>query len=453
MVAPTSQLMSRLPLGLIFAVLLAIIVAAVLVTGVLPPNWRQVPDLENYDLVSARYEPIAFTDLKDWHADQLVDALPAFVRSCTRVANLADDAPFNPKEAIDLKQKGTARLGTVADWRPACVAAQEIDAARFSDPNALSAAVRNFFQDYFTPVHVVAQYERRDGARGPTAHTQKTGRLTGYFEPAYEARRGRDSEFSAPVYRRPDDLISVDLGGFDPDLAGKRIAGRLLDGALRPYPDRAAINQGAIISKTAPLAFLRPNELFFLQIQGSGKLEFEGKDAIYVGYDGQNGHKYFPIGRRLVEDGVLSLEAVSMQSIMDWLRTADADKAQEVREENKSYVFFRQIEGREDDELGPIGAQGVQLTALRSIAVDTRFHGLGTPIWVVAENLERSTDQMGWLLIAQDTGGAIKGPSRGDVFVGTGREAGDLAGPYNSIAAFYALLPKSVARNLAGDDT
>jgi membrane-bound lytic murein transglycosylase A len=317
--------------------------------------------------------------------------------------------------------------------------------------------VRLFFETYFQPVEVLNRYiARSDGpARGRTPMIEDSGVFTGYFEPVYDARRSPSGRFSAPLYARPDDLIDVELGAFRKDLAGARVSGRLEGARLVPYADRDAINKGALQGRAETLAFLDPNDLFFLQIQGSGRIVFPDGAVERIGYDGANGRPYAAIGRVLVERGDMKLEDASMQSIRAWLESAAPEDAAALREANPSYVFFRELpapaEGAElSDSIGPLGAQGVPLTPERSLAVDRRFHAMGAPVFVDIEPVEVvGPNPIRRLMIAQDTGGAIRGPVRGDVFWGLGDEAGARAGAMNARGRMFVLLPKSRAEALA----
>ena len=225
----------------------------------------------------------------------------------------------------------------------------------------------------------------------------------------------------------------VELGLFRPAWRGERIAGRVVDGRLKPYDGRAEIERGAL--DRYHLAFLwvdDPVAAFFLQIQGSGRVRLPDGSIVRVGYDGQNGQPYVAIGKLLVERGVLAKEAVSMQAIRAWI-TAHPEAGKALMAENPSYVFFREVTGD-----GPIGSEGVVLTPGRSLAVDRSFVPLGVPVFLDAgPGLQR-------LMVAQDTGGAIRGPVRGDVFWGAGAEAETRAGAMRARGVYYLLLPKSV---------
>lgn len=376
-----------------------------------------------------------FAALKGWGDHDPAPAIAAFARSCARRAALADGAPANPFEALGLE--GVTLGGTAADWRSACSAAADFDAAA---PGA--AAARAFFEAHFQPVALAARLTPGADAAA-AAVIEKKGRFTAYFEPSYPASEIRTPEFSAPVLARPADLVTVDLGAFRDDLAGDRIAGAVVDGALTPYPDHAAINAGALDGRTDVLAFMRPTDLLFLQIQGSGRLRLGERD-LRLGYDGHNGAKYVAVGKTLIEGGALSRDTVSMQTIRAWLDGAPEADARRVRESNPSYIFFRPLGDLPDPALGPLGADGAQLTPMVSLAVDPRFTPLGAPVWVDIEGDE----PLRRLMVAQDRGGAIKGPVRGDLYAGSGDAAGDFAGAFNRMGTMTLLLPKAVAARL-----
>lgn len=377
-----------------------------------------------------------FSALDGWPGSAPERALDAFARSCDALMARPDDAPANMREALGAEHDGASLSGTVADWRAPCAAAQTVLA---STPDA--AAAKAFFEAQFTPVRILA---RRGGK------TRHDGLFTGYFEPEYAASRTRTEEFSAAVLPRPDDLVEVELGRFRKDLAGRRIAGRVVNGTLVPYPDNAAIS-GADIPDDPPLAWMRPVDLAFMQIQGSGRVRFGDGTVERLGYAAQNGHPYTAIGRVLVQRGAMPLDAVSMQSIRAWLSGAPRDDARAVLDSNQSYVFFRILTDAPVAALGPLGAQGVQLTPGASLAVDRRYYALGTPIWADARQTEGAGPALHirQLTIAQDTGGAIRGPIRGDVFVGSGAEAEEMAGPMRAEGELTALLPKALAARLA----
>ncbi len=337
-------------------------------------------------------EPIDFHSLSGWTQDHLSAAIPVFLKSCARFLTRADTAPLDVAAAeVD--------FGRVGDWRLLC------EAAALMPPGG-DAAARQFFETGFVPF-AVADYGAREGL------------FTGYYEVELNGSRRRHGRYVTPLYRRLPDL-----------------------GAQSPT--RAEIEDGALAGRGLELLWVDdPIDAFFLQIQGSGRIRLAEGGTIRIGYDGQNGHSYLPIGRRLIERGVIPREKLTMPAIRSWMkRYPEAGAA--LRRENPSYVFFREIEGD-----GPIGAEGVVLTPERSLAVDRARIALGIPVWVEADERFAAVDSVRQLMIAQDTGGAIKGPVRGDVFWGTGAAAGARAGIMNARGRFYLLLPSAIARRLA----
>ncbi len=358
-------------------------------------------------------EAVTFSTLSGWTAGRQGEALVAFKRSCARLLGLPDDRSLGVE----------GRAGTVADWREPCEAAAEL-------PVDDDAAARGFFQAWFAPLRV-RNNERAEGL------------FTGYFEPELRGSLSRGGPYTVPLHGRPADLVSVDLGAFRHDLAGRRIAGRVAEGRLRPFESRAEIVAGALDDKVPVLAWLDdPIAAFFLHIQGSGRIMLAEGGELRVGFAGQNGHPYVAIGRELIRRGAIARERVSLQTIRDWLER-NPDQAAEVMAVNRSYVFFHVLEG-----MGPVGAQGVVLTPGRSLAVDRRYLPLGAPLWLEAsvpaprpESRDRSFHR---LMVAQDTGGAIRGPVRGDVFWGNGPDAEAVAGRMKHKGRYYLLLPRAL---------
>jgi len=426
-----------------------------LASGVLPPVGGKALDLDDYQDAAFHYRLAAFEDLPGWRQDALEETLAAFLLSCEKFIAAPDDAAANPVEALGPGvEPGASMAGVAQDWRGPCEAAAAVAARPYADANARTSAVRFVYEQNFQPVQILTLRAPKEGApRGLAPIIETKGLFTGYFEPVYPASLYKTGEFSAPILLRPNDLVMVDLGRFRDELAGTRIAGRIEDGKLAPYADHGEINAGALDNIAQPLAWMRPNDLFFLQIQGSGVLLFRGGRRLRVGYDGQNGHAYTAIGRDLVARGVMALENVSMQSIRDWLDAATPEEAQRTREGNASYVFFRQLTNLPSPSLGPLGAEGVQLTAERSLAVDRRYHALGAPVWVsIVPETADETKRLQRLFIAQDTGGAIKGPVRGDIFAGSGPSAGEFAGVLRAKGEFFVLIPKTAAARLPGQE-
>lgn len=344
--------------------------------------------------------PADFDDLPGWKKDDAGAALAAFIRSCAVLE----------KQPPDIKL-GVA--GTAGAWHAPC------DAAATVDPKTADAA-RRFFETWFRPWKA-----------GNNGHTE--GLFTGYYEPLLHGSLAPGGRYQTPLLRRPADLVMVELGLFRPAWRGERIAGRAVDGRLKPYDTRAQIEKGALARQHLAFVWVDdPVDAFFLHIQGSGRVELPDGTQLRVGYDGQNGQPFVPIGRLLVQRGALTKDTVSMQSIRAWIK-AHPEAGAKLMNEDPSYVFFRELKGD-----GPIGAEGVVLTAGRSLAVDRDFIPLGVPLFLDAgDGLRR-------LMVAQDTGGAIRGPVRGDVFWGFGPDAEARAGTQKARGDYYLLLPKDV---------
>ena len=333
--------------------------------------------------------PVAFADIPGWQKNDASPALAAFRRSCDDIRRQSPDRPLG--------------YGTrAADWLPACAAA------------ATAGSARRFFEDNFRPYAVGA------------------GLVTGYYEPLLQGSLRRHGRYRVPVYARPDTLISVDLGAFKPEWQGQKIAGRIEGRRLVPYPSRAEID--AHPPADAPVLFYGddPISVFFLHIQGSGRVRLDDGLVVRVTYDGQNGHPYTPVGHILIQDYGLPREGMSMQVIRDWL-TAHPSQMRKVLESDASFVFFRAAPVG-DAALGPPGSEGVLLTPRGSIAVDARYNPFGMPVFLASDGVSGP-------FIAQDTGGAIRGPARADLFYGFGPEAERSAGGLKAYPDFFFLLP------------
>jgi membrane-bound lytic murein transglycosylase A len=367
-----------------------------------------------------RLDSVRFGELESWAPTDPRSALQAFLRSCVALATKADDAPLG----------GVNYAGTAGDWRQVCGAAALVST---DGPEA----VRGFFESEFVPYRVVA------------AGTG-VGLFTGYYEPQLRGSRTRHGPYQTPLYGVPGDLVNVDLGLFRENLRGQRIVGKVTDGRLIPYPTREEI-EGGTFSESAPILFVDdPIDAFFLQIQGSGRIVLDDGTVVRTAYAAQNGRPYTAIGAILVRRGELSLEAVSMQSIRAWL-VAHPVEAQQLMHANASYVFFTE-QPIGDPSLGASGAQGVPLTAEASLAVDLTVHAFGVPVWLETTAPDPDTTTRGRafnrLLVMQDTGGAIRGPVRGDVYWGYSAEAGSIAGRMRSEGRMTVLLPRTVASRL-----
>lgn len=332
-------------------------------------------------------EEVSFADVPGWRDDDIGAALPALRRSCPKLDG---------------------------EWRAPCAAL-----ARVADADAHA-----YFERWFMP-HRVTDRGNADGL------------VTGYYEPELNGAHAPSARYRIPLYRLPDDLVSVDLGRFRPSLKGERIAGRVIRGRLVPYPSRADIDHGALAGRGLETVWVDDAvDAFFLHIQGSGRVVLDDGSVLRVGYAGSNGRIYTAIGRELVKDGAMTLEDVTMPAIRAWL-AAHPDQAEALMARNESYVFFRVLDGD-----GPLGAEGVVLTPGRSIAVDPKFIPLGAPVFVDTVDPLDTSRPLRRLTIAQDTGGAIRGPARADVFWGAGADAAARAGTMKGRGVLYLLLPK-----------
>jgi len=354
--------------------------------------------------------PVEFGAVPRWQLDDHRAALAAFVATCRRFDRLKPLQPLPP----------AIYAGLATDWQGVCAVARGVVHS--------GTSAQRFFEDWFQPFAIAG--------RG-----QHTGRITGYFEPQLNGSRKRSARFNVPLYQRPGDLINADLGQFDPSFRGRQIAGRVRGHRLLPYADRAAIERGVLAGRGLELVWVdNAIDAFFLHIQGSGRILLENGETMRVGFDGKNGRPYRAIGRDLVVMGAIAKQHVSLQSIRRWL-TENPGQARALMNRNRSYVFFKRIDGP-----GPIGAAGIPLTPGRSFAVDLKYMPMGAPIWLETTNPLNPTLPLARLVVAQDTGSAIKGPVRGDLFWGFGRHARKAAGHMKSPGRMYLLLPKSAAR-------
>jgi membrane-bound lytic murein transglycosylase A len=319
-------------------------------------------------------------------------ALAAFRKSCPSLEKRSD-------------RSGLTQPG---DWAAACTAA-----VTATEPQA-------FFRDNFRAVMI-------GGGEGFA---------TGYYEPEIAGSRTAAPGFTTPLYKRPPDLVEADLGVFAADLEGRKLRGRVIDNAFVPYPDRAAIMVGALGGKGLELAWAAdPYEAFFLEIQGSGRLRLPDGGVMRIGYASQNGRKYVAIGKVLIDQGKLPKGGANMDSILAWLRSHPAE-APAILAANPSVVFFRELTGE-----GPVGAMGIAITPNVSVAADPAFIPLGAPLLV--ETTLPGDVPLNALMVAQDTGGAIKGPNRIDLFRGSGAKARAEAGAQAAKARIVLLLPKT----------
>ena len=362
-------------------------------------------------------ERVQFSELPGWADDAVEEAIPPLLRSCSKLLASADDAPVGRTEVG----------GLVVDWRRACKRASEL-------AKGDRAAARALFETEFVPLLA-------------KNNDEPNGKFTGYYETALRGSKRRHGNYQTPLYRPPHDLVTVELSKFISDGKGRQLVGRLVRDHLEPYDTRAQIVGGSLAKKNLELIWVDdPIDAFFVQIQGSGKVTLDTGGEIRIGFAGKNGRPYTAIGRVLVEQGILTKQTASMQGIREYL-LAHPECADEVMNANESYVFFDINRGD-----GPMGTQGVALVAGRSLAVDRELIPLSAPIWLdtTAPIAGKDSEQpLRRLVIAQDTGGAIRGPVRGDVFWGGDASATEIAGRMNSRGRYFVLLPVAAADRLS----
>ncbi len=355
--------------------------------------------VEEEERAKIGFEPITYGEIAGWADDDHAGAFAALIRSC---------------------RSGSVKKSPQAE---ACDAALELAEAGAVEQDA----ARNFFETHFAPYRVVQDI--------------KPGLVTGYYEPEVEGSKVRQGRFQTPVYARPKDLVSVRPDEFRAKYNTELTAMRETSKGLVPFFTREEIEKGALKGRGLEIAYLaEPVELFFMQIQGSGRVKLPDGTRMRVGYASKNGHPYTSVGKALVARGEGTPKSMSMEGIKSWIK-ADPERGKRLMWENKSYVFFEERKGAAALD-GPVGAQGVALTPGRSLAVDPSFHALGTPIFVIAEELNDDAKKpFRRLMVAQDVGSAIRGPERGDIYWGSGDKAGAIAGTTMAKSVFIVLKP------------
>jgi membrane-bound lytic murein transglycosylase A len=350
----------------------------------------------------AKIRPIGFHELPGWSSDGLHDFWPALMSNCSV-----------------MRQR-------ITGWAKVCKASEQVSGGDAS-------AVRQFVETWFTPHEIT-------DAKGTRSAT-----VTGYYEPLLRGSRVREGAFQIPLYRTPKDLVNVDLSSIYPEIKALRLRGRLEGNRVVPYPTREEIEKKGLLAGHELLWVDDAVEAFFLQVQGSGRVVLPNGEAVRVGYAEQNGYPYRSIGRYLIDKGELKPNDASMQSIKRWM-AANPHRRDEVLHQNPSVVFFKEI-GNLKSNLGPLGSMGLPLTPRRSVAVDPRYVMPGSLVFLSTRvpNVGAAPRDPGQpfqqLMIAQDTGSAILGPHRSDIFFGTGNEAGDVAGRMRSEGQMFVLLP------------
>ena len=342
---------------------------------------------------------IEWDKVKGWQDDRHEEAWPALINNC-----------------LALSKKRS--------WQEICEAIPETE-------TITNETAKQFFETWFTP-HLL------HGEGG-----KSKGLITGYYEPLLFGSKTKSSRYQFPIYEEPDSLLTIELGNLYPDLKGKRVRGLLNGKKVIPFYSREEIESNRKLLAGHELLWLDDrDDVFFLQIQGSGRVQLDNGKIVAAGYSNQNGHPYVAIGKILLERGELESDEISLFTIRQWL-IDNPHQAENLLNENPSYVFFIL---REDPDKGPIGSLNVPLTPERSIAIDPKLVDLGTPIWLET-NLPGKPDQnYKRLVIAQDTGGAIRGPLRADLFWGMGNDAEQSAGIMKEQGSMIVLLPNSKQR-------
>jgi membrane-bound lytic murein transglycosylase A len=364
------------------------------------------------EISGSQYAPLAWTDIAGWSGDDHLLAYRAFRISCKSIAG-------QQQPPVDAKALGTS-------LREPCRAAKALDIAD-------GARARAFFEQHFLPLRISRLGE-------------DAGFVTGYYEPVIDGSRTQTDVYTVPVYRRPSNLFVRGLTQAAAGLPNKgQVYRKIGRRKLVPYYDRAEIEDGAIAGRGLEICWLKDQtDLLFAQIQGSARVHLEDGSTIRINYDAHNGYPYMAVGRILIDRGIIPKEQMSMQRIREWM-DQNPDGAKELRRQNRSYVFFREVSLSDKDEA--VGAQGVPLTPGRSIAVDKSLHVYGTPFFIEGElpiDSELSKTPFRRLMVAQDTGSAITGPARADIYYGAGVEAGRVAGRFRHNMRFAILVPKSL---------
>jgi membrane-bound lytic murein transglycosylase A len=364
------------------------------------------------EISGTQYAPVAWADIAGWSEDDHLRAYQAFRLSCRPIA-------AQSKPPTDSKALGSS-------LRDPCRAARATD---ISD----RARARAFFEEHFLPLRISRLGEGE-------------GFVTGYYEPIIDGSRTQTDVYTVPVYRRPSNLFVRGAKQSSVGLPNKgQVFRKIGRRKLVPYYDRAEIEDGAIAGRGLEICWLKnQTDLLFTQIQGSARVRLEDGSTLRINYDAHNGYPYTPVGRILIERNIIPKDQMSMQKIREWMEQ-NPDGANELRRQNRSYVFFREVQLSDKDEA--VGAQGVPLTPGRSIAVDKALHVYGTPFFIEGElpiETELSKTPFRRLMIAQDTGSAIVGPARADLYFGAGAEAGKVSGRLRHNMRFVILIPKSL---------
>ena len=364
------------------------------------------------EISGSQYAPVAWADIAGWSEDDHLQAYKAFRLSCRPIS--AQRTPPADSKALGISLRDPCRAAKAADL-------------------ADGARAKGFFEEHFLPLRISRLGE-------------DDGFVTGYYEPVIDGSRTQTDVYTVPVYRRPSNLF---VRGFKQDAMSLPNKGQVFRKIGRrklvPYYDRAEIEDGAIAGRGLEICWLKnQTDLLFTQIQGSARVRLEDGSTIRINYDAHNGYPYTPVGRILIDRGIIPKEQMSMQKIREWM-DQNPDGARELRRQNRAYVFFREVQLSDKDEA--VGAQGVPLTPGRSIAVDKALHVYGTPFFIEGQlpiESEQSKTPFRRLMIAQDTGSAIVGPARADLYFGAGADAGKVSGRLRHNMRFVILVPKTL---------
>ena len=371
-------------------------------------------------VIETRFNPVPFSKLPGWGKGNLLPSLTTFQESCKVFLKKSPDKTVG-SDFVQLKAE---------DWFPAC------QAAMLLPKSATSKKIQAFFQKWFD---VVEFYNGKP----------VQGLFTGYYMSALKGSLTKTDKFNVPIYGLPDNLVSIKLSLFDPAFKSRRLFGRLHGKhQLVPYYTRAEIDDGAIKNKAPVLAWVDSKiDRQFLEIQGSGVIELADGSSLYIGYVAENGAPYTAIAGVLIKQGVMTKDNASMQGIRRYL-DAHPDKIKFVLNQNKSFVFFEIVK-----EKAAYGSQGTSLTPGYSMAVDLKWVPMGAPVWLDTKRPDlhsNKTHPFRRLMIAQDTGGAIRGAVRGDVYWGAGEKATTIAGRMKNFGQYWILLPKHVVERIEG---
>lgn len=366
-----------------------------------------------------QFSLVSYDDLPGWSHTAAAESLPALQKSCDKILILPAGRSL----------PGASVGGTYADWADACSAIAGVNTATDFGP---------LIQQYFLPLEV-------------SLNAKTEGVFTGYYEALLNGSYERTERYNVPLYMRPPELVMVDLGRFRSDLAGRRVAGSVKNGRLVPFKSRAAIEEGALAGRDLEVLWVdSPVDAYFLHVQGSGRVKMPDGSLLGIGYAAQNGFANQLIGRHLIETGAIPREKMSGQAIRAWL-AAHPEEVMPVLKTDPSFVFFRELTNGD----GPYGSANVVLTPGHSLAVDRKHLPLHAPVWLSASHPDpddRTISEVPFnrLMVAQDTGGAINGEIRGDVFWGFGDEPEEIAGRMANKGRYWLLLPTKLALQAAG---